>query len=319
LIYRVLVVDDYEPWRRYISSTLQLTGSRFRVVSEASDGPEAVRKAATTRPDLILLDIGLPKLNGIQAARRILAHDPGSRVLFVSEHRAWAVAEVALGTGAHGYVIKSEAARELLPAMEAIVDGRRFISAGWEGRIPLKAERGQSRCHEAAFHSDDASILDDYARLAEAALRAGDAFIVITTEASRNRLQHTLRARGVDIDHAITQVRYRALDVADVFSRFLVDGWPHESRFWQAATTLVMEAARASRGKHPRVVACGECASLLWRAGKGDAAVRLEQLWDEIAGIYTLDVFCPYAGDVARAHTDIFQRICAAHTAVHSR
>ena len=129
---RVLVVDDYEPWRRFFSSTLQKE-RELQVIGEASDGLEAVQKAEELQPDLILLDIGLPTLNGIDAARRIRAVSPASKILFVSENRSVGIAEEALKGGAGGYILKSDAAGELLPALKAVLDGKRFVGASLAG------------------------------------------------------------------------------------------------------------------------------------------------------------------------------------------
>jgi DNA-binding NarL/FixJ family response regulator len=90
---------------------------------------EAVQKAAELKPDLIVLDIGIPKLNGIEAARQIRKLSPESRILFLSENPSPAVAKAALDTGASGYVVKSDAGRELLAAVEALIQGKRFVSA----------------------------------------------------------------------------------------------------------------------------------------------------------------------------------------------
>jgi len=128
LSHRVLLVDDYEPWRRFVASTLSAS-AHWQVAGEAADGLDAIQKAKALRPDLILLDIGLPSLNGIMVARRIFEHDPGIRILFLSENSSWDIVEAALRTGAQGYVLKSDAERELLPAMESIVEGRQFVSS----------------------------------------------------------------------------------------------------------------------------------------------------------------------------------------------
>jgi DNA-binding NarL/FixJ family response regulator len=117
---RVLVVDDYEPWRRFVLKTLQKQ-PELQIVGEVTDGFEAVQKAEQLQPDLILLDIGLPTLNGIEAARRIRELSPKSKILFLSENRSWDIAEEALRTGAGGYVVKSDAVGELLPAVEAVL------------------------------------------------------------------------------------------------------------------------------------------------------------------------------------------------------
>ena len=131
---RVLVVEDYEPWRRYFSTALQKQ-TELQVIGEVSDGLEAVQQAEELQPDLILLDIGLPTLNGIEAARRIRKVSPASRILFVSENRSADIAEEALSTGASGYVVKSDTGSELLPAVKAVLEGKRFISASLAGHF----------------------------------------------------------------------------------------------------------------------------------------------------------------------------------------
>jgi DNA-binding NarL/FixJ family response regulator len=133
---RVLIVEDFEPFRRFILTTLQET--EFQVVGEALDGFEAVRKAAELQPDLILLDIGLPFLNGIEAARQIRKLAPESKIIFVTQESSADVVEEALSSGAMGYVVKAEAASELLAAVEAVCQGRQFVS---ELPLTLPTER----------------------------------------------------------------------------------------------------------------------------------------------------------------------------------
>ena len=127
-IVRVLVVDDHEPFRNFVSATLQVR-SELQVIGEASDGLEAVQKAEELRPDLIVLDIGLPTLNGIEAAHRISMLVPGATVLFLSQENDADVIATALSNGA-GYVLKLDTNRELLPAVESVLRGQRFISTG---------------------------------------------------------------------------------------------------------------------------------------------------------------------------------------------
>jgi DNA-binding NarL/FixJ family response regulator len=126
---RILMVDDFEPFRRLIRSTLQKT-SGLRVVCEVSDGLEAVRKAQELLPDLILLDIGLPTLNGIEAARQIRKLVPESKILFLSVESDADVVQEAMSFGAQGYVDKAHVVSELLPAVEAVCQGQQFISGG---------------------------------------------------------------------------------------------------------------------------------------------------------------------------------------------
>jgi len=125
---RVLVVDDYEPWHVFVSTKLQKE-PELRIIGKVFEGLDAVQQAQQLRPDLILLDIGLPRVNGIEAARRIREVSPKSKLLFVSEDRSPNVVQEALSNGAGGYVLKSDAESELLPAVKTVLEGKRFISA----------------------------------------------------------------------------------------------------------------------------------------------------------------------------------------------
>jgi len=320
---RVLVVDDFEPWRRHIASTLG-QNPRWQIVGEAANGPDAIEKAADLQPDLILLDVGLPAVNGLEAAGRILARDPNLRILFVSEHQSWEIAEAALCTGARGYICKSDSGRELSPAMDAIVDGRRFVAERLGGRTVqqgIHPSLADTRRHEAVYYSDEDLFVKDWASIAEEALNTGATFILVTFDERSNRLQAMLEARGVNVARAVRDARFVSMSVDDAISAWMVNGVLDETRFWSAVTSLTLAAARASTSEPPRVVACGECAPSLCAQGDAKAAIRLEQLWDEAATIYNLDIFCGYLSEGCRCDdpADVRERLTAVHTALYAR
>jgi DNA-binding NarL/FixJ family response regulator len=124
---RILIVDDFAPWRSLVSEMLS-ENRNWRIVGVVSDGLEAVLKAEELQPDLILLDIGLPKVTGIEAARQIRKVAPKSKILFLSQESDVEVARVDLSEGGHGYVVKSDANSELFPAVEAVMQGKQFMS-----------------------------------------------------------------------------------------------------------------------------------------------------------------------------------------------
>jgi CheY-like chemotaxis protein len=338
------VVDDFAPWRNYLVAKLR-ENSALEIVGLASDGPEAVLKAAALRPDLILMDINLPELSGIQAAAEIRGFSPESKILFVSQNLDFDVALAALNAGGFGYVVKSDAERELLTAIETVMSGERFVSAllashdfaGVLGpQVPIRLGTEESiessapgllrkkpfgHSHEVEFYGDDETFLIRCARFIGLALANGDAAIAIMTPAHHNRLRQKLESEGCDVPEAIEQERYLAMEPADLLSIFLLNGQPDAGRFLKAGGDLIVTALKAATGKHPRVAVCGECPDLLHAEGKAEAAIEMERLWNELASMYNVDSLCGYPIERFRSEEQgaIFQRICAEHSAVYSQ
>lgn len=129
MVIRIMLVEDHEPFRRFISRTLQAQ-EHLQVIDEQKNGLDAVVQAGILKPDLMVLDIGLPGLNGIEAARRIRDCLPGTKIIFLSQESSADIVQGALDTGALGYVIKTEAENELLNAIESVLDGKIFLSSG---------------------------------------------------------------------------------------------------------------------------------------------------------------------------------------------
>jgi two-component system, NarL family, response regulator DesR len=124
---RILVVDDHEPMRISIRSLL-CTQSDFEVICEAKEGGSAVEKAKELNPDVIVLDISMPGMNGFEVARRIRALRLSSKIVFLSQHEALQPIREAFRAGGNGYVAKSDAAQDLIPAIRAAVANRRYVN-----------------------------------------------------------------------------------------------------------------------------------------------------------------------------------------------
>lgn len=127
--YRVLIAEDSEPFRWFIRSKLESLRS-LDIICEVSDGAEAVKKAKELQPDLVLLDVGLPSLNGIAAAQQIRRLSPQSRIVFVSLEASPEVVHAALRVGGSGYVAKTAAGTDLHPAIEAALQNSQFVTEG---------------------------------------------------------------------------------------------------------------------------------------------------------------------------------------------
>jgi DNA-binding NarL/FixJ family response regulator len=320
-LIRVLIADDFKDWRRQVRLLFQAR-PEWQVIAEASDGPEAIQKAKELKPDLIVLDIGLPKLSGIEAAKRICQVSPSSKIVFLSQNHDLDVVRAALGTGALGYVLKTDARRELLPAVDAVLRSRQFVSSSLQGHESTDTSGEKiPRCHEVLFYSDDTLFLDSFARFIAVALKTGDAAIVVATESHREALALRLKTQGVNVDAATQQGTYIQLDVAKTLSTFMVNDMPDTARFFEIVGGVIQAAAKAAKGKHSRVVACGECSPLLWAEGKPDAAIRLEQLWDSVGTAFKVNILCGYALSSFHGEEDehVFQSICAEHSAVYSQ
>jgi len=298
---RILIVDDFEAFRRFVSSTLRQR-AEFRIVGEASDGWEAVQRANQLQPDLILLDVGLPNLNGLEVARKVRALSP-AKLLFISAFSDPDVVREAFRLGALAFVHKPHAQSELILAIDAVLGGKRFVGKGLEFSEDKESEAPHR--HEIIFCPDDAAILGSLTHFIAAALNAGNPAMVLATESHRDSLLQELRRRGVQIDVAIQQGTYISLDANEPTD-------PVE--FLEAIRSLSEAAAKAGK-KCPRVAFCGERAGRLWAEGKTDEAIELEQLCDDLAKAHEVDILCVYPLPQGQDAIPALDSIVAEHSA----
>lgn len=297
--FDILVVEDFQKFREFVCSLL-LQRQGFRI-TQASDGIEALQKAEQLQPDLISLDISLPNLNGIEVCKRVRQLVPRAQIVFVTVESDPSVVQEAMNSGAMGYVHKLRVGSDLLSAIDAVLKGEQFVSNGlkFDGRIK------SSYRHEVLFCSDDAALLDGLALFLAAALNVGDPAIVWATESHREGLRQRLHGLGVDADAAVQRGTYISSDVSEP---------PDPERILVAIRSL-RDAALQMGKKRPRVSLCGERAGLFWAEGKTDAALRLEQLLNELAESYDIQILCVYPLPQSQEEA-AFNNVCAEHTAV---
>lgn len=306
-IHRVLVVEDFEPFQQFVCSTLE-KNSQLDVICRVSDGLDAVQQARRIRPDLIVIDVGLPKLNGIEAVRQIRETAPNSKVLFLSQNSDADVVQRAFEVGGNGYVLKTKAATDLLPAVEAVIRGHSFLSSGLADfndlanpanrgprhhRLVPHTENDASYRHQVEFHASEDSLLGSFVRFIQTALTAGNAVIVVLSKVHGKRLRQRLLADNIVNDATIEQRRYISLDAEEILSAFMVNDLPDRDNFFKLVEDLIA-TAKAATGNAASVAVCGECASILWTQGKLDAAIQLECFCNEIAQSHKMDILCSY-------------------------
>jgi hypothetical protein len=165
--------------------------------------------------------------------------------------------------------------------------------------------------HFVQIYQEDDVLLDALEGFIAGAVRNGESAIVIATQAHRASLEQRLRAQNLDVDQAIADDRYIALDAEHTLSLFMRDGWPDEPLFSEVIHGLLAR----TQGRGRRVRAFGEMVALLWAQGHGGATVRLEHLWHGICREQSFALFCAYPkSGFTQDATISIQEICNAHS-----
>jgi signal transduction histidine kinase len=172
--------------------------------------------------------------------------------------------------------------------------------------------------HVVQFYGQDGFLIDELSRFIGTALRTGESAVVIATMEHRDGLARKLKAQGLDTTKAFAQGRYVSLDAAETLAMITPGGWPHAIRFVEVIGSVIARAAAATEGKTRPVAAFGEMVALLWAEGKPEAAIRLEQLWNDLARTHSFSLRCAYpmSSFCREEHGASLLKICAEHSAV---
>jgi DNA-binding NarL/FixJ family response regulator len=322
LVVRVLLTDDYEPFRRFVRSELARI-SQVQIIGEASDGLEAVQKATELQPDLIVLDVGLPTLNGIEVARRIRKLSPKSKILFVSQESSADVVQEAFGLGALGYVVKTHAGKDLLAAVETVLEGKLFLGSGLSDRHRMDPTdaiaRGENeQTHIVQFYIDDNFWRDNVGEFLCTTVSEGKSVIVCATPPHVAAVRQSMQAHDIDVQQLEKLGRFITLDAADTLLRFMNPDLPDQRKFESLLGPVIRHAEAAAVAKNNRVTIIGEMVALLWAAERIGATIKLEQLWNGMARIYCFHLRCAYpVSDFQGELMDQpYASICAQHSAI---
>jgi hypothetical protein len=172
--------------------------------------------------------------------------------------------------------------------------------------------------HVVQFYGEDDFLLDELSRFIGTALGAGEAAVVIATKDHRDGLARRLQAWGLDTARAVAQGRYFVCDAAETLAKITSSGWPDPMRFADVVGGLIARVPAGSDHEPLRIAAFGEMVALLWAEGKPDAAIRLEQLWNELARTFSFSLRCAYPMSTfhRQEHGELLLKVCGEHSSV---
>jgi|SRR5665213_455784 len=170
--------------------------------------------------------------------------------------------------------------------------------------------------HEAQFYLQDQVLLNHLVPFIAAALKRGDPAVIVATKAHQDALIRRLSVEGLDMEAASNEGRYVTVDAAGTLSIFMVNGMPESSRFFRIVSGMIEEALKTAKTAQPRLAVFGEWVSVLCEKGQADAAIRLEELGNQLAAKYDLDLLCGYemSSMNGEEHRAEFQSICDEHS-----
>ncbi|HEX3738089.1 MAG TPA: response regulator [Terriglobales bacterium] len=319
----ILIADDREPFRRMVRSLVE-SQPDYHICGEAGDGVEAIERVRQLRPDIVLMDINMPRMNGLEATRVIRSEAPECNVIIVTQNDVTVAREQARSANAKGFVTKSDLARDLLPTIE------KFRSAkpeAHEANIAHKAESSNGRVavennsslhqtksaadhaepwcgllnsaaardHIVQLYQDQQFLNRAVCRFAAAAITNGEGVILVPTVAHWDAFRPRLEREGVDVKAAEKRGQLTVVDADNLLPTFMRDGMPDSPVFLGLAQNVISHAR--GNGRYPKVRWWGEMVNLLWERGDVAASMQLEDQFDQLAHEQDIAIFCSFLMD----------------------
>ena len=278
------------------------------------DGAAAIEATLRLRPDIVLLDVAMPGLDGFQTAARIRAAGSAARIVYLSNHSGDDFVLAGVAGGASAFVAKSLMERDLVAAVGHAREGRGFLSSA---AVLPRWRRPPGRRHDLQFYATDAFLIDAVAGFFESALEVGDSIIGVASQSHRQALDAAFRGRGLDTAALVASGRCTLADAGAALDAILRDGMPDPGLFADAVDPLLERTLAASVGSPPHVSMFGEIAPILAARGEFDAMRRLEQIAGEYAASRSLSILCGYPVEsVGGEASHLAAEICAEHSTI---
>jgi len=307
----VVVADDH---RRMLDAVSTLLADDFRLVAAVTDGRQAVEAVNRLEPDVVVLDITMPELDGFRTAQALRKAGSRAEIVFLTLHDADDYVEAALRSGAKGYVMKARMEADLPSALRHALSGRRFLPS----LTSLSTMAGEAGAHTVHFRSSDSSFHDGVVEMLQARLARDEMTVVIGTNGLRTGIASGLQDAGCDVSGMRAKGNYLEFDGPDAVAQIMRNGLPDRGEVATMVDSLErLRRSHASNGR-THVTIFGEMGGLLLQEGKYEAAVQLEQTWSELTQTLPYLTICSYSTRTLRPeqHADAWTAVCSEHSAV---
>ena len=286
----------------------------FEIAALATDGAQALEESRRVEPDVVVLDITMPGLDGFQTARELTRNGTGPRVVFLTMHDAEEFVTEGFRSGGHGYVVKTRVHEDLVRAMNRVLAGQMFVPSLKSLLLVDEASCG----HAAQFYSDDQTFIDSMGDFLDVALRCGDAVSVVANETFRAGLAEQLNAHGWSVGESGDHGRYRAMDSGDALASIMCGDRPDANRLAQIVDDLERSRLASAEGRTRRHTVVGEITVPLFLNGNVRAGMEVERMWNDLTRTLPFMTVCCYPAACfdAQSEDDALPDVCAEHWAV---
>lgn len=304
----VLVADDHP---QVLEAVSRLLDADFRLVAAVTDGQRALEASRRLDPDVVVLDITMPGLNGFQVARELKRTGARAKIVFLSMHAADDYVSTAIASGAHGYVLKTRMQPDLKSALHHVLDGRLFMPT----LAALSAAAGGASGHAVYLYEDEASFLDEASGFVGTTLRRGEPVVIAATAALRNAILPRLEAQSLDLAGAPGQGWCQVVDSAAVVWQCMRNGWPDAGRVGEIVDGFERSRLATAWGPSPRVTVFTALNVQLRKDPRSEVALAFDRLWATLTLALPFFTVCAYPIDrlASDGFPDMCARLCAQH------
>jgi|tagenome__1003787_1003787.scaffolds.fasta_scaffold20748841_2 DNA-binding NarL/FixJ family response regulator len=309
---RVIVADDH---RRALHAATSMLSQRYDVMAAVTNGEAAIEAARLLDPDIVVLDIAMPDLDGLQTAERIRASGSRAAIVFLSTHADPDFAAAAMLQGARAFVAKTRMTLDLEPAVAHAHAGRAFIA--FPGVLPQWERPPDLPRHDLQLYTTGAYLAEAVAAYFDSALDAGHSMMSIATPEHQHAIDTALAKRGIEVDTLLAGGRYCVMDSAAALDAVCRGGRP-DAECWKAAVEPLLERGlRAATGSQAHFSMFGETAPILGRRGDLDNMDRLEAIAGEYAASRPMSILCGYSTTLVGDHRHhVGARVCRLHATI---